>query len=356
MSVYKDEERNTWYVCVRYENWTGERKQKKKRGFLTKKEAVIWEREFLQKQSANIDMAFKAFVDVYFNDMDSRLKERSIKNKKYMIEAKVTPFFGSKAMNTIKPADIIKWQNEMLERGYSATYLRMLQNQVSAIFNHAERLYGLFDNPCKKVSKIGRSNARELNFWTIDEYRLFEKSLPDEEVLYKTLFALLFWTGCRIGEALALTKQDLDFDNLTISISKTYYRHDKRDVITSPKTEASIRTISMPVHLSEILQTYLGMYYGGLDADIRMFQITDRAVQKKLVKYAEIAGIKRIRVHDLRHSHIALLIEKGISPLAIAQRVGHDSINTTMNIYGHLYPNKQKEVAEKLDKLMGAGI
>lgn len=352
MSVYKDEERNTWYVILRYQNWTGERKQKKKRGFLTKKEAVVWEREFLQKQYANMDMVFKAFVDVYFNDMSSRLKERSIKNKKYMIDAKVVPFFGNKAMNSIKPADIIQWQNKMLEQGYSATYLRMLQNQVSTIFNHAERLYGLFDNPCKKVNKIGRSNAQELNFWTIDKYKVFEASFSDAETIYKTLFALLFWTGCRIGEALALTRHDLDFENLTISINKTYYRHDKKDVITSPKTEASIRTISMPLHLSEMLQIYESMFYGGLDEDVRLFQITDRVVQKKIVQHAEVAGVKRIRVHDLRHSHIALLIEKGISPLAIAQRVGHDSINTTMNVYGHLYPNKQKEIAEILDGLM----
>lgn len=352
MSVYKDEERNTWYVIVRYQNWTGERKQKKKRGFLTKKEAVIWEREFLQKQSANMDMVFKAFVEVYFNDMSSRLKERSIKNKKYMIDAKVVPFFGNKAMNTIKPTDIIQWQNKMLEQGYSATYLRMLQNQVSAIFNHAERLYGLFDNPCKKVKKIGRSNAQELSFWTIDEYKLFEASFSDAEIIYKTLFALLFWTGCRIGEALALTRHDLDFDNQTISISKTYYRHDRKDIISSPKTEASIRTISMPFNLTKILQTYESMFYGGLDEDERLFQLTDRAVQKKIVQHAETAGVKRIRVHDLRHSHIALLIDKGISPLAIAQRVGHDSINTTMNVYGHLYPNKQKEIADILDGLM----
>lgn len=352
MPAYKDEQRNTWYISVRYQCWTGEHRQKLKRGFATRKEALAWEREFLQKQSANMDMTFKAFVEVYFNDKDNRLKERSIKNKRYMIEAKVLPFFENRPMNTIKPSDIIQWQNMLLEQNYSPTYLRMLQNQLTAIFNHAEKLYGLNDNPCKKVNKIGRSDARELNFWTIDEYKQFSRSFQKGEILYKTLFDVLFWTGCRVGEALALTLSDIDFGSMQISISKTYYRHDGKDVITKPKTEASVRSVSMPETLSKSLQGYTELFYGGMEPEDRLFRITDRAVQKKIVRNAQIAGLRRIRVHDLRHSHIALLIEKGVSPLAIAERVGHDSINTTMNVYGHLYPNKQKEIADMLNTLM----
>lgn len=352
MPVYKDEDRNTWYVSVRYKNWTGEQKQKLKRGFKTKREALSWEREFLQKQSADMNMTFKDFVEVYFADKQNRLKERSVKNKKYMIEAKIIPYFGNKPMNSFCPADIIKWQNEILEKNYSPTYQRMLQNQVTAIFNHAEKLYGLSDNPCKKVSKIGRSNAKELSFWTLEEYQRFENTFQEEEIFYKTLFMILFWTGCRVGEALALTLQDIDFDAMTISITKTYYRHDGKDIITKPKTESSVRLVSIPEQLKTELQEYIGRFYGGLEPEERLFQVTDRAVQKRIVRNAELAGVKRIRVHDLRHSHIALLIEQGVSPLAIADRVGHDSINTTMNVYGHLYPNKQKEIAEMLGKLM----
>ena len=351
MSVYKDEQRNTWYVSARYQNWTGERKQKLKRGFQTKREAQAWEREFLMKQSASMEMSFATFVDVYFSDKSNRLKERSVKNKRYMIESKILPFFSNKPMNMIKPSDIIQWQNELLSQKYAPTYLRMLQNQVIAIFNHAERLYGLNDNPCKKVSKIGRSNANELDFWTIEEYRKFREILQ-EDILYRLLFDVLFWTGCRIGEALALQLQDIDFNNMLISINKTYYRYDGKDVITKPKTESSVRSVSMPENLAQSLKEYISLLYGGLEPGDRLFQITAKAVQKKIVKGAENAGVKRIRVHDLRHSHVALLIEQGISPLAIAERVGHDSINTTMNVYGHLYPNKQKEIASILNDLM----
>lgn len=164
MPAYKDKERDTWYCKFNYKDWRGEKKTKLKRGFRTKKEAVEWEREFLQVQQADMDMELVAFVEVYFNDKATRLKERTIETKRTMIDAKIIPYFGKFKMNQVKPADIMKWQNDMINLGYKPTYLRMLQNQITAIFNHAERFYGLKDNPCKKIDKMGRANARELNF------------------------------------------------------------------------------------------------------------------------------------------------------------------------------------------------
>lgn len=147
-----------------------------------------------------------------------------------------------------------------------------------------------------------------------------------------------------MGELLALTSEDIDFESGMVNISKTYYRRNQTDYITSPKTESSNRKITIPKFLQEKLKNFLDRQYG-LALEERIFPITDRAIQKKM----KLAKLKLIRVHDLRHSHIALLIEKGMRPLVIAQRVGHDSVNTTMNIYGHLYPNKQKQVADLLN-------
>lgn len=353
MSVYKDEKRGTWYVSTRYTNWQGERKQKVKRGFTTRREALSWEREFLQVQQADLSMLFEQFVEVYFADRTSRLKERSVLNKRYMIKSKIIPYLGKLPMSSIKPSDILNWQNAMITEGYSETYLRMLQNQVTAVFHHAERFYGLKDNPCRKTDKIGRSNARGLNFWTYDDFEKFIATFPDDEIIYKTLFELLFWTGCRVGEALALTKADIDFENAQMVINKTYYRHECKDIITRPKTEKANRIVTLPLFLVEHIQAYTDKVYGLSDKD-RLFAITDRAVQKRIRLKAEVAGVPRIRVHDLRHSHVALLIEKGVSPLVIAERVGHESINTTMNVYGHLYPNKQKGIADMLNGVKNA--
>ena len=131
----------------------------------------------------------------------------------------------------------------LMNQEYSPTYLRMIQNQLTALFNHAERFYDLRDNPCKNVDKMGRSNARELNFWTKDEYEVFIKGFEAEDEMYRIIFQMLFWLGCRIGEVLALTASDIDLENGTISVSKTYFRRNKTDYITSPKTESSNRSI-----------------------------------------------------------------------------------------------------------------
>ena len=348
MPVYKDKKRNTWFCKCNYKDWLGESKSKMKRGFATKKDAQQWERDFLQKQSASMDMKFASFVDVYFEDKAPRLKERSIMTKRTLFETKIIPYFGEKQMNEITAVDIIKWQNALLNQDYKPTYLRMIQNQMTALFNHAEKFYDLKDNPCKKVDKMGRSNAKELNFWTKDEYEQFIQCFSPDEEMYQIIFQMLFWLGCRVGELLALTSQDIDFENGTVNISKTYYRRNQTDYITPPKTESSNRKITIPKFLAEEMKDFVDRQYG-LTPEDRIFPITDRAIQKKMKQKTEQAKLKPIRVHDLRHSHIALLIEKGMQPLVIAQRVGHDSVNTTMNIYGHLYPNKQKQVADLLN-------
>lgn len=349
MPIYKDKERDTWFCKFNYKDWRDETKTKLKRGFRTKKEAQEWEREFLQVQQADMDMEFSKFVDVYFTDKAPRLKERTIETKRIMLDTRIIPYFGKLRMNAIKPADIMKWQNDMMNQDYKPTYLRMLQNQVTAVFNHAERFYGLKDNPCKKIDKMGKANAKELNFWTKEEYDRFIQSFDEKEEMYRLMYQMLFWLGCRVGELLAICYGDINFKEKTVSITKTYYRRNKTDYITAPKTESSNRIVTMPDFLVEELKAYTDKMYE-LKAEERIFMVTDRAVQKKMKQKADKLNLKHIRVHDLRHSHIAFLIEKGTQPLIISKRVGHDSVTTTMNIYGHLYPDKQRQLADMLNE------
>ena len=143
MPAYKDEKQNTWYCQFYYEDWQGNKKKKKKRGFKTKKEAQEWENSYKLSANANMDMKLGEFVEIYFRDKVGELKERSVKNKRYMIEAHIKPYFENKPMNTITPSDIIQWQNIMREKGYAQTYLRMVQNQMTALFTHASNIYNL---------------------------------------------------------------------------------------------------------------------------------------------------------------------------------------------------------------------
>ncbi len=347
MPAYKDKERGTWYCQFYYKTWEGENKKKVKRGFSTKKEALEWENDFKCTANSNMDMKLKSFVEVYFHDKDGELKERSIRNKRYMINVHVIPYLGDNKMNEILPKDIIKWQQEIKSKGYSLTYLRMIQNQVTALFTHACKIYDLKDNPCKKVKKMGKSDAEELNFWTKVEYDQFIATF-DKSDKYYTLFELLFWTGCRIGEALALTKNDIDFSNNKMYITKTYYRVNCTDIITTPKTDNSVRTIELSEFLANELRDYINRLYEWPD-DQRIFGVVAESVQHILKRHIEKAGVKKIRVHDFRHSHVAFLIHQGVQPLVIQKRLGHGSISITLGTYGHLYDDEQRKVAEMLN-------
>ena len=199
MSAYKDKTQGTWYVSFRYIDWTGKKTQKLKRGFKTKKEALNYEKEFIRKTAADMKMEMNSFIQVYFEDKKNELKENSIRNKQHMMNKHIVPYFGTRKMNEITPAEIIQWQNTIQEKGYSKTYERMIQNQLNALFNHAQKIYNLKENPCKKVKKMGKSDANKLEFWTKAEYDSFIAGIEPESEDY-LIFEILFWTGIREGD------------------------------------------------------------------------------------------------------------------------------------------------------------
>ena len=180
MPAYKDNRQGTWYASFYFENWQGVKQKKLKRGFATKKDALAWEREFLLQQAADLTMTFEAFVEIYITDKKKRLRENTWSTKEHIIRTKILPYFKEKRLSEIKPRDVIAWQNEMLnhhdENGkpYSPVYLKTLHNQLSAVFNHAVRHYGLKVNPAAQVGNMGKAKGREMQFWTKAEYLKFE--------------------------------------------------------------------------------------------------------------------------------------------------------------------------------------
>ena len=147
----------TWRYQFYYEDWQGVRHKKNKRGFKTKAEAEEWERNFRQQQRKDLDINFENFVEIYFADVENRLRESTIKNKRYVFDLKVTPYFKKKKMCEIKTSDIRAWQNELIKQGYAPTYLKSINNQLAALFNYAVRYYDLNDNPCRKAGSIGKN-------------------------------------------------------------------------------------------------------------------------------------------------------------------------------------------------------
>lgn len=351
MSASKDTQRGTWKVYVRYTDWMGQKQIKTKRGFTTKKEALAWEREFLQSQSKDMNMSMNAFAEIYMRDMEPRLKHSTFMNKKYIIEKKILPYFGTRSLASIKASDVIQWQNTLLNardedgNAYSPTYLRTIQNQLSAIFNHAKRFYSLPLNPSEQAGKMGKANAKEMFFWTQDEFLKFITTMKSKPMSYYA-FEVLYWTGIREGELLALTPADFNFTAKQLTINKTFQRIGREDFVTDPKTEQSNRTISLPDFLCEEMQDFIASLFG-IKSNMRIFNVTKSYLHHEMDRGCKESGVKRIRIHDLRHSHVAHLIELGFSPVAIAERLGHKGISITY-MYAHLYPSKQYELADKL--------
>lgn len=347
MKAEKDKKTGKWLIQYRYTDWQGKRRKSTKRGFATKREAEEWLRNFLITQKADFDMKFADFWKMYCADMETRLREHTMRTKKYIVELKILPYFGNKRVNDITAADIRQWQNELIKMGYSPTYLKTINNQLSAIFNYAVRYYDLKSNPCVKAGSMGKSKAEEMDFWTGEEFRKFIDSVMNKRLSYMA-FMTLYWTGMRMGELLALNPKDVDLEKRTISITKSYQRLGKKDVITPPKTPKSKRVITIPEFLAADIKDYMDSLYD-LQENDRLFPITKYYLEHEMQRGIKESGVKRIRVHDLRHSHASMLIELGFSPLEIANRLGHEKVETTLNTYAHLYPNKQTKLAERLD-------
>ena len=347
MKAEKDKKTGKWLIQYRYTDWQGKRRKSTKRGFATKREAEEWLRNFLITQKADFDMKFEDFWKMYCADMETRLREHTMRTKKYIVELKILPYFGNKRVNDITAADIRQWQNELIKMGYSPTYLKTINNQLSAIFNYAVRYYDLKSNPCAKAGSMGKSKAEEMDFWTGEEFRKFIDSVMNKRLSYMA-FMTLYWTGMRLGELLALNPNDVDLEKRTISITKSYQRFGKKDVITPPKTPKSKRVITIPEFLAADIKDYMDSLYE-LQENDRLFPITKYYLEHEMQRGIKESGVKRIRVHDLRHSHASMLIELGFSPLEIANRLGHEKVETTLNTYAHLYPNKQTKLAERLD-------
>ena len=351
MPAYKDEKTGKWFAKFYYTNWQGIKKQKWKRGFATKKEALGFERDFLEKQSANPDMTFQNLYEIYMEDMAARLKQSTLLTKKAVLQTHILPFFGSKPINEIKASDVRRWQAKLMSspNNYSQTYLKKINTELNSIINYAKRFYDLNTNPCGKAGTIGKAKAEEMDYWTYDEYIAFREGVKDKSLSY-ICFEVLYWTGMREGELLALSPADIDLDNKTISINRTYQRIEGKDVFTSPKTRKSKRKIPIPDFLCQELSDYIQSRYM-LDADERLFPVTKSYLSHEMIRGCKNTGVKKIRIHDIRHSHASLLINQGCDALILADRLGHEKVSTTLNTYSHLFPHKQQELVHSLESL-----
>lgn len=216
MPAYKDKKSGKWYCKFYYKDWIGNPKQKWKRGFRTKREAMQYERDFLQRQSSSSSITLGNLYHIYIEEMKTRLKRSTLETKQNICQTKILPYFADKPMNELTALDVRRWQNTLLkEKQYSETYLKTINNQLTAIVNYARRYYNLCTNPCEQAGSIGTSAAKEMEYWTLNEYITFRKGLKNRLAAYTCL-------KCCIGPACVKVNCLHCFLKILISIKKRY--------------------------------------------------------------------------------------------------------------------------------------
>lgn len=343
-----------------YDAATGKQIQKYRSGFSTKKEARAEYSKLILAAEEGLAMekkqpSFKQFIEeIYLPWYKTQVKESTYKNRLNTIE-KHFKFFYRKKVNEIEPIHVQTWQLK-LAKDYSPNYVRIIQGMLSLAFDRAIILGLAKKNPARMVGNI-KSKKVKVDFWTLEEFQkvisLLYKGDYYEHYLF-ICFWLLFTTGLRIGEAAALQWEDIDFESGIISVTKTlYYKSMNEYTFVDPKTSASIRTVVidkdtirelkdwMEVQKKVLKDCNFVLSYSGIPT-------SKHTLPRALEKLAGLAGVHRIKIHALRHSHVALLISMGVNPLIVKDRLGHEKIQTTLGTYGHLYPNSNFEVAKML--------
>jgi len=352
-----------WMAKFRYTHpETGETKIEYKRGFATKRDAKAFEENFvdelLHTEPEDAKLRRKTFGEVYDEYMASHkredMKPSTLQTKENIFKRHIFPYFKDVPIRAITDDDVYEWQLQMkakiLPNGkpFSESFLRTIQSQFNSIMNYGNSKGYVKSNPLADIKNMGVKDKR-IEFWTTEEYERFAyEAMEYPEVYY--CFEVLYWTGMREGEMLALTPNDIDFYSKSISISKTYTVLNGQEYITTPKTQSSVRTVSMPDFLCDELKEYMSQIYD-LQPDKRIFRVTKSNLTKVFASCAKKAGVKHIPIHGLRHSHVSLLISKKYDIFEISKRIGHKSIKTTQDTYGHLFTEVQKNIADDLNSM-----
>lgn len=350
MGVYKDTERGTWFVELRYKNVYGESKKKKKRGFKKQSDAKKWEVKFLNSLYSDPEITFENLYVKYHEDLKTRCKLNTLIRRESVFKNNILPYFSDIKIKNITPLMIRDWQNKMIEKNFSQSYLSSLHRNLSSFFNFAKKFYHLKENPCYIAGGIGnRKPQKEMKIWSLEDFKNFitfiKKPMP------KLAFEILFFTGIRIGELFALTFSDIDFEKKIIKITKSYQKINGKEVITSPKTPNSVRNIDCPNFLINDLKLYIeeNLYY--FDKNQKIITIGRHGLSRYIKNYYLKAGVEKIRLHDIRHSHASYLLYKNVNIVAISKRLGHENIKTTLNTYSHLLPESQNFLVSILNSI-----
>ncbi|MED4005007.1 site-specific integrase [Priestia aryabhattai] len=367
-SVKKDKSTGMYYfiVDIGKDQLTGKRRQRKKRGFKTKKEAekalavVLNEVNlgtFIEPALINLD----DFTKEWFIERQMRLSKSTIKNHMSLYKTHIKPNLGHYKLQELSPIIIQKFTNNLVaDSSLSPNSIRKLLFIMNLLMKKAYGLKLIQENPLMHVS-VPREVKSEMIIWDLNQVNYYIAQAKQNRYYTVVLMALL--TGMRKGEILGLRWKDVDFEKQIIYVRQIYDGYAK-ELKIGAKTSSGVRSIHVPDILIQQLKkerkkVIANKLKQGTDyTDYDLVNCTkygnpldSSTVSKRFKNHSEKLGLPTIRFHDLRHTHVTMLLQQGINVKVISERVGHSSIQITLNQYSHVLPSMQQEVADKLDNL-----
>lgn len=290
----------------------------------------------------------------YLDYINIKLKPQSVKTTISKFNNYILPYIGNNEISNFSEIDYLKWQLRIDKLNFSYRYKKALHYSNVALFNYLAKFYDMNKNIPARVGNFKNNfdKSSELVIWSIDEYIKFSQMIEKKDYIYKVLFDLLYFTGLRIGEALALTYNDLLLERNEIYVNKTITKEffNGKKLITLPKTATSIRYIPIDEMLkNELIK--LKQLNGNDDNNKLIFDLSITTINRKKDYYCKLASVKKIRLHDFRHSYATLLVNNKIPINIVSHVLGHSNINTTIKTYVHFDFEDEKRVCETLNSI-----
>lgn len=344
-----------WTVRYREYQSDGSVKNIRKSGFARKRDAQDYfeavKAQIKAKNDKNTSPAhilFEDMVSQYFEYKRQRTKESTM----YTVEGKfakhIMPAFRGKFFDEITVQDILKWQDSLGDISYASK--SGLRGYIASLYKYASRYHEAVNIVDRVEPPRNTERPREMQFWTRDQFAGFISEVQDPT--YNLFFRLLYVSGCRKGEAFALTWQDLDESAGTVTINKSITRktHGATYAVTTPKNASSVRVVDLPRSIVADLASYRTTRPDGSTYIFGDFApLPENTVTRVFDRAIASAGVPRIRIHDLRHSCASLLISEGISIVAVSHRLGHKNIEQTLNTYSHMMPRDNEKMLAALE-------
>lgn len=342
MPAYKDKNRGTWYAKFNFKDWQGKTRQKIKRGFAKKSDALDFEHEFKAQYSQLPSITLQTLATAFLQDYRVNHRANSLRLAERNTRRHILPYFASTPVDKITPLMIRKWQTQIRGLDLSESTKSGIQTTFKTLMRFAVKFYNLPRSPFESADKLGNIETRPV-FITLEEWKKVDDSITD--LHDKAFYNLLFWTGIRLSECRGLQPADFDFGQCEINITKQL----NGKTLTPPKTKGSVRVVSCPKSVMQLAKQYLDSY---IEVPAMPFALySPEWLNIRFKKYCQRVGLSGVTIHALRHSHASLLIKQNIPITVISKRLGHSSPTMTLRIYSHAYSDDLQSVGEILENL-----